>query len=188
MFLSIMAEPTPLAPVPDKIRLVLQKRSDACGIATVAMITGVSYGEAWERLAPPPSSLELVDAYHDRETVFLNERGWWPSAQLVLKTVVSFEEMDQIIESEARFKEAIEKSQRVRIVMAFADGTKPDHAVIWDRDNEGVVFDPSRGIVPISDLFSNAGPQTYSGSLGLTAFCYQPGKPIRTLVKKEEGL
>lgn len=175
------------APAPEQIRLVRQRRLDDCGIATAAMIAGVSYSAAWKRLAPPPATVEHAAAYHSREIKFLNQKGWWPSAQLLLKTVVSLEEMDWIIDNEERFKQAVEKSQRARIVLAFADGTKPDHSVIWDRDHQDVVFDPSRGVVPISELFNDAGLQTYSGALGFMAFCYQPGQPIRTLIKQEEG-
>jgi hypothetical protein len=151
------------------------------------MIASVSYREAWEKLAPPPAKIELAAAYHNREIAFLNEKGWWPSAQLLLKTVISLEALDAIIDSEENFKKAVENSQRVRLVLAFSDGLKPDHSVIWDRDYKDVVFDPSRGEVPISDLFSNTGLQTYSGTLGLTAFCYQPRQAIQTLIKTEEG-
>ncbi len=117
----------------------------------------------------------------------MSEKGWWPSAQLLLKTVVSLEELDSIIDSDEQFRKAIENSQRVHIILAFADGVKPDHVVVWDRDHKDVVFDPARGVVPLAELFNAAGPQSYSGSLGLTAFCYQPGQPVRTLVKTEEG-
>ena len=40
----------------------------------------------------------------------------------------------------------------------------------------------------MSDLFNHAGLQTYSGTLGMTAYCYQPAHPIQTLVKTEEGV
>jgi len=169
------------------IRLVRQQHPDCCGIATVAMIVGVSYEEAYERLAPPPSTLESFEAYHQRETAYLTEKGWWPSAQILLKTVVSLEELDSIIDSDANIKTTVENSQRVRIVLAFADGAKPDHTVVWDRDHKDVVFDPSRGVVPMSELFKDVGLQTYSGTLGLTSFSYQPGQPIKTWVKTEEG-
>jgi hypothetical protein len=151
------------------------------------MIASVSYREAWQRLAPPPADEESAGPYHRREADFLNEKGWWPSAQLALKTVIGPEEMDAIIESEARFKEAVESSNRLRLVLAFSDGTKPDHSVVWDRNRKDVVFDPSRGVIPISELFEEAGPQTYSGTLGFTAFRYQPGQPILALIRTELG-
>lgn len=174
-------------PIPDRIRLVRQEHGDTCGIACVAMIASVSYREAWVRLAPPPAKAEFASAYLNREMAFLKENGWWPSAQLLLNTVISLEELDSIIDSDEKFKKAVENSQRVRLVLAFSDGSKPDHSVIWDRDCKDVVFDPSCGEVPISKLFNDAGLQTYSGTLGLTAFCYQPGQPIQTLIKTEEG-
>jgi hypothetical protein len=96
--------------------------------------------------------------------------------------------LDWEIDKEQSFKDAVEKSQRARIVLAFADGAKPDHVVVWDRDHGDVVFDPSRGVISMSDLFNDAGLQTYSGTLGMTAYCYQPGHPIQTLVKTEEGV
>jgi hypothetical protein len=171
---------------PSPIKWVYQQHSDGCGIASAAMIAGISYREAWERLAPPPANEEHTAAYTEREIHFLNEIGWWASAQLVLKTVVSLEDMDWVTDSEERFKDAVDKSQRARIVLAFADGAKPDHSVVWDRDHEDVVFDPARGVIPVSELFNDAGLQTYSGTLGFTAFCYQPGKPIQTLVKQAD--
>jgi hypothetical protein len=152
------------------------------------MIASVSYREAWEKLAPPPAKVEFAAAYNNREIAFLNEKGWWPSAQLLLKTVISLEGLDAIIDSEERFRKAVENSQRVRLVLAFSDGSKPDHSVIWDRDCKDVVLDPSRGEVPIPNLFNDAGLQTYSGTLGLTAFRYQPGKPIQTLIKTEKDV
>ena len=119
-------------PVPGKIRLVLQERIDDCAIACVAMITSVSYHEVWDRLAPPPVKIEFADAYHNRERAFLQERGLWPSAQLLLETAISLEQLDSIIDSEERFKNTVENSQRLRLILAFSDGTKPDHVVIWD--------------------------------------------------------
>jgi hypothetical protein len=141
---------TKTTPIPDKIRIVRQEHPYTCGIACVAMITSVSYREAWERLAPLPENTEFAAAYHVRETAFLQEKGWWPSAQLQLKTVIGLEELDIEIDRDEPFKNAVEKSQRVRLVLAFLDGTKPDHAVIWDRNHKDVVFDPVRGEVPIS--------------------------------------
>lgn len=171
-----------------KIFLVPQQSTHDCAIATAAMIAGVSYGEAWHRLAPPPMSPELMAGYHERETRFLSEKGWWASAQLVLKTVVSLDNMDAITDAEERFKKVVDKSQRVRVVLAFADGAKPDHTVIWDRDHKTVVFDPSRGVVPIDELFNPAGLQSYSGVLGFTAFSYQPGQPTLALIKAGDGM
>lgn len=151
------------------------------------MIAGISYREAWERLAPPPANVEHAAAYTIREMNLLNELGWWASAQLALTTVVSIEEMDSIIDGEERFKNAVDKSQRARICLAFADGAKPDHSVVWDRDHHDMVFDPARGVITLSELFNDTGLQTYSGTLGFTAFCYQPGQPIQALFKTEEG-
>lgn len=170
--------------MPDEIKLVRQQGLHDCGIATAAMIANVSYREAWEKLAPPPSTESEAVAYLAREIAFLNAAGWWPSAQLVLDTVMSAEAMDWIIESEEKFKEAVDSSQRARIVLAFADGAKPDHAVVWDRDHKDVVYDPSRGVVAVSELFNYAGLHSYSGTLGMTAFRYQPGQPIQTLIKR----
>ena len=174
--------------VPNPIRLVRQRQLDDCGIATAAMIAGISYSEAWEKLAPPPSTIEHYIAYNIRELKLFNEIGWWAAAQLLLKTVITIENMDEIIESEEIFKDAFEKSQRGRIFLAFADGAKPDHSVVWDRDHRDMVFDPASGIIPISDLFKDAGLQTYGGTFGFTSFCYQPGKPIQTLIKAEKGI
>ncbi len=175
-------------PVPYAIKLVYQQHSDGCGIASAAMIAGISYREAWERLAPPPANDEHAVAYNARELKLLNEIGWWVSAQLLLKTVLSLEDMDWVIDSEEKFKDAVDKSQRARIFLAFADGAKPDHSVVWDRDHGDVVFDPTLGVIPMSELFNNAGLQTYSGTFGMTAFCYQPGQPIQTLIKTEVGV
>lgn len=98
-------------PIPDGIKLVFQEHADTCGIACIAMIVSVSYEEACSRLAPPPCSLESAGAYSERERMFLNARGWWESAQLALKTAVSLEDLDAIIESEERFRKAVEGSQ-----------------------------------------------------------------------------
>jgi len=152
------------------------------------MIAGVSYAEAWQRLAPPPISPEVMAEYHERDRRFLNEKGWWPSAQLVLRTVVSADQMNAIIDGEEKFRTTVDNAQRVRIVLSFADGAKPDHTVIWDRDHKDVVFDPARSVVPVAELFNPAGLQSYSGALGFTAFCYDPRHPIQTLVKTENGI
>jgi hypothetical protein len=174
-------------PIPDGIKLVLQEHGDTCGIACVAMIVSVSYEEACIRLAPPPSNLESACAYSLRETAFLNSKGWWASAQLALKTAVNLRDLDTMIESEERFKKAVEGSQRLRLILAFYDGSKPDHSVVWDKNCPDQIFDPSRGLIPISTLFEDAGPQSYSGALGFTAFCYCPGLPIQALIKTEVG-
>jgi hypothetical protein len=152
------------------------------------MIAGIGYSAAWKRLAPPPSIDEHAAAYNVREREFFNKIGWWASAQLLLKTVITLENMDEIIDSEETFKKAVDNSHRIRIFLAFADGAKPDHSVVLDRDHLDIVFDPARGKVPLSDLFHDAGLQTYSGTFGFTAFCYQPGKPIQTLIKVENGI
>ena len=175
------------SPIPDGIKLVFQKHGDTCGIACVAMIVSVSYEEACANLAPPPTTLESASAYSERETRFLNAKGWWASAQLALKTVVSLEDLDAMIDSEDRFKETVEASQRLRLILAFSDGSKPDHSVVWDKSHPDQVFDPSRGQIPIATLFGDAGPQSYSGTLGFTAFSYQPGVPIQALIKTEAG-
>jgi hypothetical protein len=137
--------------------------------------------EALNALAPPPSDSVSAEVYRDREIAFLNGRGWWPSAQLVLNSGIDLDTLDSI--SEDRFRIAVENSHRLRIVLAFADGVKPDHTVIWDRDRKEVVFDPALGVVPIAKLFDDHGSQTYSGTLGFTAYKYQPGNPIQTLIK-----
>lgn len=174
-------------PIPDGIQLVFQEHGDTCGIACVAMIASVSYEEACASLAPPPSTLESARAYNQRETAFLNAKGWWASAQLALKTVVSLEDLDAMIDSEERFKQTVEASHRLRLILAFADGSKPDHSVVWDKNYPDQIFDPSRGQIPIATLFEEAGPQSYSGTLGFTAFSYQPGLPIQALIKTEVG-
>ena len=176
---SATASPPPMV-------LVQQMNTNDCGIASAAMIVSATYVEAWAKLAPPPEDEESLHGYHQRETEFFNEQGWWPSAQLVLKTVVDLEKLDSIIDDEEKFKDAVEQSQRVRLVMAFADGAKPDHVVVFDREQSDVVFDPSRGRVAISVLLDDAGLQTYSGFLGLTAFRYRPAQPIETLIKTEK--
>jgi hypothetical protein len=173
--------------IPNGIKMVFQKHRDTCGIACIAMIASVSYEEACSRLAPPPSNLESACAYGLRETAFLNSQGWWASAQLALKTVVSLGDLDGMIESEERFKKAVEGSQRLRLILAFSDGSKPDHSVVWDKNYPDQIFDPSRGLIPIPALFEDVGPQSYSGSVGFTAFCFSPGKPIQALIKTEVG-
>ncbi len=172
---------------PSEIKLVRQQGQYDCGIATAAMIAGVTYEEAWSRLAPPPSTPATTVAYHKREADFLNEKGWWASSQVVLKTVVPLDHLLQVIRDDANVKQAFENAQRVRLVLAFADGAKPDHTVVGDKGNEEVVYDPSRGIVPVSELFNHAGLQSYSGTLGMTSFSYQPGQPIQAWIITEKG-
>jgi len=174
-------------PIPDGIKMVFQEHGDTCGIACIAMIVSVSYEEARANLAPPPSTVESAGAYSQRETAFLNAKGWWASAQLALKTLVSLEDLDAMIDSEERFKQAVEASQRLRLILAFSDGSKPDHSVVWDKSYPDQIFDPSRGQIPMSTLFEDDGPQSYSGTLGFTAFSYQPGLPIQALIKTEVG-
>jgi hypothetical protein len=174
-------------PIPDGIKMVFQEHGDTCGIACIAMIVSVSYEEACANLAPPPSAVESAGAYSQRETVFLNAKGWWASAQLALKTVVRLEDLDAMIDSEERFKQAVETSHRLRLILAFSDGSKPDHSVVWDKSYPDQIFDPPRGQIPISTLSEDYGPQSYSGTLGFTAFSYQPGLPIQALIKTEVG-
>lgn len=174
------------APIPDGIKLVLQEHGDTCGIACIAVIVSICYEEACTRLAPPPSNLESACAYSLRETAFLNSKGWWASAQLALKTAVTLTDLDAIIESEEPFKKAVEGSHRLRLILSFSDGSKPDHSVVWDKTHSDKIFDPSRGLIQISTLFDDVGPQSYSGSLGFTAFRYSPRQPVQALIKTEE--
>lgn len=133
-------------PVPPQVKLVRQEAPDTCGIACAAMIASVSYREAWQRLAPPPTRIEFAAAYRDRELAFFSEKGWWPSAQFLLNTVVGLGELDSKIDADEKFKEASDRSQRIRLILAFPDGTKPDHySVVWDRNFKDLIFDPSRG-------------------------------------------
>lgn len=171
---------------PSKIQLVRQRSELDCGIATAAMIAGVTFNEAWTALAPPPDPATYL-AYHERETRFFNEKGWWAAAQIVLKTIIPLDHLYQLINEDANIKQAFEHSERMRLVVAFADGAKPDHAVVVDDENQKTVFDPSRGMISIDDLFKPSGLQTYSGTLGMTSFVYQPGQPIQTWTKTEHG-
>src|ERR1700733_10213845 len=127
-------------PIPGAIRIVFQEHGDTCGIACIAMIVSVSYEEACANLAPPPSTLESACAYSQRETAFLNAKGWWASAQLALKTVVNLEDLDAMVDSEERFKKTVEASQRLRLILAFSDGSKPDHSVVWDKSYPDQIF------------------------------------------------
>jgi hypothetical protein len=176
-----------MAKAPSTIQLVRQRSPLDCGIATAAMIAGVTYEEAWKALAPPPATPSTYIAYHERETRFLNEIGWWAASQIVLTTVIDLGHLRHLIDEDANIKSAFEQSQRVRLVVAFKDGAKPDHTVVLDHENEELVFDPSRGIVPIDGLFEPSDLQTYSGTLGMTSFTYQPGQPIQTWSKTEHG-
>ena len=173
---------------PETIRLVKQEHRDTCGIACAAMIVGASYREALAHLSPPPSMPSLLEAYGEREERFFQERGWWASAQLLLKTLVDLDTVDAIIEEEKAFREAVEGSQRIRLVVVLPDGTKPDHVVIWDKDLQDRIYDPAVGVVPTSTLFDTVNPYGYKGSIGFTAFCFSPGKPIKTLIKTELGV
>jgi hypothetical protein len=170
-----------------KLRMVFQGDEDSCGIACAAMITGSPYLEALRRLWPPPVSPEVTAAYSERERAFLHEKGWWESAQLLLTTARDISQIDACIESEDRFQNTVEASQRLRLILAFADGSKPDHSAVWDRNYKNVVLDPARGIIRLTELFENVGAQSYSGVLGFTSFCFQPGQPIQTLIKTEAG-
>jgi hypothetical protein len=81
--------------------------------------------------------------------------------------------------------QAVQESQRVRILLAFSDGKKPDHSVIWDKDKENVVYDPALGVIPISQILKLSGEQSYAGTVGFMSFTFQPGKPIQTLISQE---
>ena len=70
---------------PDEVSLVLQEHGNTCGIACVAMIAGVSYREACDRLAPPPSSPELAAAYLQRQSC--GPRWLIPAALAAVTTV-----------------------------------------------------------------------------------------------------
>lgn len=172
---------------PSKIQVVLQRGQYDCGIATAAMIAGATYGEAWNALAPPPVTPATAVDYNDRETRFLNDRGWWASSEVVLTTVSTLEDLRCVIWRDVNLKKALDECQRVRLVVAFADGAKPDHTVVLDDDNDDLVFDPARGIFAEADLFKPFGLQSYSGTLGMTSYCYQPGQPIKAWISIEEG-
>jgi hypothetical protein len=116
---------------------------------------------------------------------FLNDRGWWVSAQLVLQTVVDLDTLGALIERDAKISEAVKNSNRLRILLAFPDRKKPDHSVIWDKDNKDVVYDPVLGVVPFSQLLKLSGEQSYSEALGFMSFTFSLGKPIQTLISQE---
>ena len=174
--------------IPDRIRLVIQEHTDGCGIACAAMIASVSYIEAWERLAPPPATEQITFTYHDRESTFLIERGWWATAQLLLKTVVSLEEVESMIESEERFRKAVETSHRIRFVVAFLDGSKPDHSVIWDTTCPRTLSSTPPRISFYVIVIRRCWAANVFRYFGVDSVRYQPGRPIQTLIKTEVEL
>src|SRR5580700_1756105 len=113
----------------EPIRLVRQEHPEGCGIATAAMIAGTSYQKAFEKIGVLPT--ESAGNYNAREKEFLNERGWWTTSQVLLQTVVSLDELKSIIRRDSNVAKAVETAQRCRLILAFSDGTKPDHSVIW---------------------------------------------------------
>jgi SEC-C motif len=149
-----VAEKRPSTPLPvyEPIKLVRQEDIDGCAIATAAMVAGTSYRETLEKIGIMPTSEESAAIYMSREGKFFNDRGWWVSAQLVLKTTVDLDTLDALIERDVKMSKAVKNSQRLRIFLAFSDGKKPDHSVIWDKDNKDVVYDPTLGVVPISHI------------------------------------
>jgi len=169
------------------IKLVRQEDDDGCSIATAAMVAGTSYRETLAAIGTLSTSEESAVIYMAREGKFLNDRGWWVSAQLVLKTVVDLETLHALIERDAKMSEAVKNSPRLRIFLAFPDGKKPDHSVIWDKDNKDVVFDPALGVLPTEQLFKLSGEQRYSGALGFMSFTFSPGMPIQTLIAQENS-
>jgi len=149
------------------------------------MVAGTSYRETLAAIGIMSTSEESAAIYMSREGKFFNDRGWWVSAQLVLKTIVDLDTLDAFIERDAKISEAVKNSHRLRIVLAFRDGKKPDHSVIWDKDSKDVVYDPVLGVVPISQLLKLSGEQSYLGALGFMSFTFSPGTPIQTLVSQE---
>ena len=125
--------------------------------------------------------------YNAREQAFLNERGWWTTSQFLLRTVINLGELKSEIERDSNVAKAVESAQRCRLILAFSDGTKPDHSVVWDRSNEDVVFDPARGVIPIPELFADVGLQSYSGTLGIMSYSFQPGQPTEAWIATEKG-
>lgn len=177
--------PSTILPMYQPIRLVHQEHPDGCSIATAAMVAGTSYQETLAAIGSLSISEESAAIYMPREGKFLNDRGWWVSAQLVLKTVVDLDELDALIDRDAKISEAVKNSHRLRIFLAFPDGKKPDHSVIWDKDNKDVVYDPALGVVPISQILKLSGEQRYAGALGFMSFTFSPGKTIPTLISQE---
>ena len=55
------------------------------------------------------------------------------------------------------------------------------------QSDENVVFDPARGVIPISELFADVGFQSYSGTLGIMSYSFQPGQPTEAWIITEEG-
>jgi hypothetical protein len=182
-----VAEKRPSTPllVYKPIKLVLQEHADGCSIATAAMVAGTSYRESLAAIDIMSTSEESAAIYMPREGKFFNDRGWWVSAQLVLKTIVDLDTLDALIDRDAKISEAVKNSNRLRIFLGFRDGKKPDHSVIWDKDNKDVVYDPVLGVVPISQLLKLSGEQSYSGALGFMSFTFSPGSPIQTLISQE---
>jgi SEC-C motif-containing protein len=177
---------TPLI-VFEPIKLIRQEHPEGCSIATAAMVAGTSYREAFAAIDIMSTSEESAAIYMPREGKFLNDRGWWVSAQLVLKTVVDLDTLDGLVARDAEISKAVENSHRLRLILAFRDGKKPDHSVIWDKDNKDVIYDPVSGVVPISQLLKLSGKQSYAGALGFMSFTFSPGKPIQALISQENG-
>jgi hypothetical protein len=175
---------TPLL-VYEPIKFVRQEHVDGCSIATAAMVVGASYRETLAAIGIMSTSEESAAIYMPREGKFLNDRGWWVSGQLVLKTVVDLDTLDALIERDAKMSEAVKNSHRLRIFLAFSDGGKPDHSVIWDKDNKDLVYDPGLGVIPVSQLFKLSGEQSYAGALGFMSFTFSPGKAVPTLISQE---
>jgi hypothetical protein len=177
--------PSRRLPVYEPIKLVRQEHVDGCAIATAAMVAGISYRETLAAIGARPTSDESAAIYLTREGKFFNDRGWWVSAQLVLKTTVDLDALDALVERDVKMSKAVKNAQRLRVFLAFSDGKKPDHSVIWDKDNENVVYDPALGVIPISQLLRLPGEQSYAGTLGFMSFTFQPEKPIQTLISQE---
>jgi hypothetical protein len=122
-----------MAKAPSKIQLVRQRSPLDCGIATAAMIAGVTYEEAWKALAPPPGTPATYIAYHERETRFLNEIGWWAASQIVLTTVIGLGHLRHLIDEDANIKSAFEQSQRMRLVVEFSRVRPGGHPMFVGR-------------------------------------------------------
>ena len=102
--------------------------------------------------------------------------------------MVDLNTVDAIIEEEEAFSEAVKGSQRIRLVVVLPDGIKPDHVVIWDKEHQDSIYDPAVGVVQTSTLFNTVNPDGYIGTIGFTAFCFSPRKPVKTLIKTEVGI
>ena len=149
------------------------------------MIADASYRETFEKIGILPTASAVN--FNAREKEFLNERGWWTTSQVLLKTVISLEELRSVIQRDSKVAKAVENARRCRLILAFSDGTKPDHSVVSDQSDENVVFDPARGVIPISELFADVGLQSYSGTLGIMSYSFQPGQPTEAWIITEEG-